>query len=60
MENKQNMSIGSRLASSEGFISVAASVICLVIFGSGSFLIPSMVAITLALTLMRKRQEAVQ
>lgn len=41
-------------------VGVAASVICLVIFGSGSFLIPSMVAITLALTLMRKRQEAVQ
>ena len=31
MENKQNMSIGSRLASSEGFISVAASVICIVL-----------------------------
>ena len=41
-------------------VGVGASVICLVIFGSGSFLIPSMVAITLALTLMRKRQEAVQ
>ena len=41
-------------------VGVVASVICLVIFGSGSFLIPSMVAITLALTLMRKRQEAVQ
>ena len=40
-------------------VGVAASVICLVIFGSGSFLIPSMVAITLALTLMRKREEAV-
>lgn len=41
-------------------VGVGASVICLVLFGSGSFLIPSMVAITLALTLMRKRQEAVQ
>ena len=41
-------------------VGVAASVICLVIFGSGSFLIPSMVAITLALTLMRKREEAVR
>ena len=41
-------------------VGVTASVICLVIFGSGSFLIPSMVTITLALTLMRKRQEAVQ
>ena len=40
-------------------VGVAASVICLVIFGSGSFLIPSMTAITLALTLMRKREEAV-
>ena len=41
-------------------VGVAASVICLVIFGSGSFLIPSMVAIILALTLMRKREEAVR
>ena len=41
-------------------VGVGATVICLVLFGSGSFLIPSMVAITLALTLMRKRQEAVQ
>ena len=41
-------------------VGVGTSVICLVLFGSGSFLIPSMVAITLALTLMRKRQEAVQ
>ena len=41
-------------------VGVGASVICLALFGSGSFLIPSMVAITLALTLMRKRQEAVQ
>ena len=41
-------------------VGVAASVICLAIFGSGSFLIPSMVAITLALTLMRKREEAVR
>ena len=40
-------------------VGLAASVLCLVIFGSGSFLIPSMVAITLALTLMRKREEAV-
>ena len=40
-------------------VGVGASIICLVIFGSGSFLIPSMVAITLALTLMRKREEAV-
>ena len=40
-------------------VGVGASVICLVLFGSGSFLIPSMVAITLALTLMRKREEAV-
>lgn len=40
-------------------VGLAATVLCLVIFGSGSFLIPSMVAITLALTLMRKREEAV-
>lgn len=40
-------------------VGLAASVLCLVIFGSGSFLIPSMVAITLALTLMRKREKAV-
>ena len=39
-------------------VGVGATVICLVLFGSGSFLIPSMVAITLALTLMRKREEA--
>lgn len=35
-------------------IGVAASVICLLIFGSDSFLIPSMIAITVVLTLLRK------
>ena len=34
-------------------VGVAASVVCLVIFGSESFLIPSMIAITLALTALR-------
>lgn len=38
-------------------IGVVASVICLVIFGSESFLIPAMLVITLALTLIRKREE---
>lgn len=41
-------------------VGVAASVLCLVIFGEGSFLIPSMVAITLAMTLMRGKKEAVK
>lgn len=33
---------------------VVSSVLCLIIFGSGSFLIPSMVLITLSLTLLRR------
>ena len=38
-------------------IGLAASVICLVIFGSDSFLIPSMIAITVFLALGRKKIE---
>ncbi len=39
-------------------VGVASSVICLVIFGGDHFLIPSMLLITLALTLMRRKKEA--
>lgn len=35
-------------------VGVGASVVCLIIFGAGSFLIPAMVLITAALTFMRK------
>ena len=35
-------------------VGLAASVICLVIFGTGNFLIPAMVLITVALAFMRK------
>ena len=37
---------------------LGASVLCLVIFGADNFLIPTMVLITVILTLMRKRIEA--
>jgi len=36
-------------------IGVTSSVICLLVFGSQSFLIPSMITITVALTLMKKK-----
>lgn len=39
-------------------VGVAASVLCLVLFGPDRFLIPSMLLITLALTLMRGKKEA--
>lgn len=39
-------------------VGVAASVVCLAVFGSDGFLIPSMAAITLILTLMRGKKEA--
>ena len=41
---------------------VAASVICLLIFGASAFLIPSMISITVILTLMRgsKKTESSQ
>lgn len=39
-------------------VGLAASLMCLAIFGSDSFLIPAMLLITLALTLMRRRKEA--
>ena len=40
-------------------IGVCASVLCLIIFGADSFLIPSMAAILIALTILRKvRKEA--
>ena len=35
-------------------IGVGATVICLIIFGSENFLIPSMIVITLALAVLRK------
>ena len=35
-------------------IGVVCSAICLVIFGSGSFLIPAMIAITISLTILKK------
>lgn len=38
-------------------IGVGASVVCLLIFGAGNFLIPAMVLITAALTFMRKSAE---
>ena len=38
-------------------LGVAASVVCLAIFGSGNFLIPTMILITLALTAIRKKEE---
>ena len=37
---------------------LGASVLCLIIFGADNFLIPTMVLITVILTLMRKRIEA--
>ena len=37
-------------------IGLAASVVCLVIFGTGNFLIPTMVLITLCLTIYRKME----
>ena len=37
-------------------IGVAASVVCLLIFGSGNFLIPTMILITLCLTIYRKTE----
>ena len=39
-------------------VGVAASVLCLVLFGPDRFLIPSMLLLTLALTLMRGKKEA--
>ena len=39
-------------------VGVAASVLCLVLFGPDRFLIPAMLLITLALTLMRGKKEA--
>lgn len=39
-------------------VGVGASVICLLIFGAGNFLIPAMVLITAALTFMRKSESA--
>lgn len=39
-------------------VGAAASVLCLVLFGPDRFLIPSMLLITLALTLMRGKKEA--
>ena len=38
-------------------IGVLASVLCLLLFGAGNFLIPAMVLITIALTLYRHRKE---
>ena len=38
-------------------IGVLASVLCLLLFGTGNFLIPAMVLITIALTLYRHRKE---
>ena len=38
-------------------IGVGASLLCLLAFGPGSFLIPTMILITLALTLYRKKKE---
>ncbi len=38
-------------------IGIGAAVVCLLIFGSGSFIIPSMALIILALTIFRKRIE---
>ena len=38
-------------------IGVAASVLCLILFGMDNFLIPTMVLITLALTAIRKKEE---
>ncbi|MGN0734753.1 MAG: AzlC family ABC transporter permease [Anaerovoracaceae bacterium] len=38
---------------------LGASVLCLVIFGADNFLIPTMILITVVLTLMRKRLESV-
>ena len=39
---------------------LGASVLCLIIFGADNFLIPTMVLITVILTLMRKRIEAAE
>ena len=43
-------------------VGLGVSLVCLLIFGSGNFLIPSMIGITAALTLLRgtmeKRKEA--
>lgn len=38
-------------------IGVGASVLCLVIFGADIFIIPSMIVITVLLTVLRKRLE---
>ena len=37
-------------------IGVAASVVCLAVFGTGNFLIPAMILITLSLTIYRKTE----
>ena len=37
-------------------IGLAASVVCLLIFGTGNFLIPTMILITLCLTIYRKTE----
>ena len=39
---------------------IAVSVICLLIFGSDSFMLPTMAAIVLLLTLSRKKLEPVE
>ena len=39
-------------------VGLIGSLLCLIVFGSDSFLIPAMLLITLALTLMRRRKEA--
>ena len=38
-------------------IGILASVVCLIIFGTGNFIIPSMIAILISLTLSRKKLE---
>ena len=40
-----------------GYLGLGVSLICLVIFGSSNFLIPSMLGITAALTLLRGPME---
>ena len=37
-------------------IGLASSVVCLLIFGTGNFLIPTMILITLCLTIYRKTE----